>query len=195
MSYLRSIGMVAFVAIVCLSLALSGCGSDSSAKKTADTAKQEKNAPTEEVGLDEREASPAARKAYVRKADRTCQRFNREIRRLNIKMYKVSRKKYKHALEEQLQRFGPILDDIVSLADESLMEFNNVRTPKYDRDRIEGIVELSEQRVEILRDIADAAQLADAAGFTTSGKELEKISKQRNQLAKEYGFKHCARSK
>ncbi len=177
-----------------LALAVAGCGGgDDENAKRSDTLANEST----KIGLDDKEASKADRMAYISKADKICRRYNRDIAETNAELQRTLRRERKRtsSIEDFLPTLADLLYQAAGIAEESRSDFDELKVPKNDEDVIDGFLNVTDRQIKLLNDAAESAQLSDALGFESIGKDLKKVNIQRDELAAEYGFKDCGRKK
>ena len=93
--------------------------------------------------------------------------------------------------DEQLNKFGDFLDDIVKHFRGELGDLRKIKPPADLQDKWDSALATLDEALNELSDAADAGHNADRQKFKDKVAESDKHSKEGNKLAKELGLTVC----
>lgn len=133
--------------------------------------------------------SGPTREEYIAKADAFCKERNAEAKQRNEKLQKIVTEAQSE--DEFFAKATPELEDGLEWTRDSQEEFKDIEPPEADKETIDKFVAATDEGIDRLEKMVEAARDRDLDRFTDIASEQENIGDRADQIAQDYGLKEC----
>ncbi|HEX5621725.1 MAG TPA: hypothetical protein VFX51_25085 [Solirubrobacteraceae bacterium] len=133
--------------------------------------------------------SGPTREEYIAKADAFCKEHNAEAKERNQKLQDIATSAKSE--DEFFEKATPELEDGLEWTRDSQEEFKDIEPPEADKETIDKFVAATDEGIDKLEKMVEAARDHDLDRFTDIASEQENIGDRADQIAQDYGLKEC----
>lgn len=129
------------------------------------------------------------REEFIAAADAFCKKTNEEAKKRNEELQKIATEAKSE--DEFWDKVVPELEEGLAWTEDKQAEFKKIEPPEEDRATIDKFVATTQEEIDLLDRVVNAARKRDLERFGQLATEQEKIDNRGNEIARDYGMKEC----